>query len=139
LTLNAFIGSVVQGVTIDSTFTVASLISLAQEFHAFSSGSLVTTTLPTYESNSSVFSSLGAVIYAQQPDADQAVAQFLGQAPEPVVTPPPGPDGSPPTTTTTVTGSGGSTPSTGGTSGSGSSVPSTTTTTALSDFDPTPC
>src|SRR5664280_338638 len=140
LTLNAFIGSVVQGVTIDSTFTVASLISLAQEFRAFSSGSLVTSTLPTYESDSSVFSSLGSVIYAQQPDADQAVAQLLGQAPEPVVTPPPGPDGSSPTTTTTMTtGSGGTTPSTGGTSGSGSSVPSTTTTTALPDFDPTPC
>jgi len=39
LTLNAFIGSVVQGVTIDSTFNVAGLISLAREFHAFSSSS----------------------------------------------------------------------------------------------------
>ncbi len=40
LTLNAFIGSVVQGVTIDSTFTVSDLISLARQFHTFSSNSL---------------------------------------------------------------------------------------------------
>jgi LCP family protein required for cell wall assembly len=137
LTLNAFIGSVVQGVTIDSTFNVAGLISLAREFHSFASASLVTTTMPTYESDSSVFGYLGSVIYVQQPDADQAVAQFLGQAPEPILTPPPGPDGTPATTTTTEAGSGGSTPATNGTSSSGSS--STTTTTTVPDFDPTPC
>ena len=137
LTLNAFIGSVVQGVTIDSTFNVAVLISLAREFHQFSSSSLVTATLPTYESDSAVFGYLGAVIYVQQPDADQVIAQFLGQAPEPILTPPPDPYGSPATTTTTVAGSGGTTPATNGTSSSGSS--STTTTTTLPDFDPTPC
>jgi LCP family protein required for cell wall assembly len=137
LTLNAFIGSVVQGVTIDSTFNVAGLISLAREFHSFASASLVTTTMPTYESDSSVFGYLGSVIYVQQPDADQAVAQFLGQAPEPILTPPPNSDGTPATTTTTEAGSGGSTPATNGTSSSGSS--STTTTTAVPDFDPTPC
>ncbi len=131
LTLNAFIGSVVQGVTIDSTFTVASLVSLAREFHAFASSSLVTATLPTYGADSSVFGYLGSVLYVQQPDADQAVAQFLGQAPEPIVSPPPDPYGSPATTTTTVASSGGSTPPT--------SSSSTTTTTIPSDFDPTPC
>ena len=133
LTLNAFIGSVVQGVTIDSTFTVAGLISLAREFHAFSSSSLVTATLPTYGSDSSVFGYLGSVLYVQQPDADQAVAQLLGQAPEPIVSPPPDPYGSPATTTTTTTvaSSGGSTPPT--------SSSSTTTTTAPLDFNPTPC
>ena len=131
LTLNAFIGSVVQGVTIDSTFTVAGLISLAREFHTFSSSSLVTTTLPTYGSDSSVFGYLGSVIYVQQPDADLAIAQFLGQSPEPIVSPPPDPYGSPATTTTTVTSSGGSTPPT--------SSSSTTTTTAPPDFNPTPC
>jgi LCP family protein required for cell wall assembly len=133
LTLNAFIGSVVQGVTIDSTFTVAGLISLAREFHTFSSSSLVTATLPTYGSDSSVFGYLGSVLYVQQPDADQAVAQFLGQSPESITSPPPDPYGSPATTTTTTTvaSSGGSTPPT--------SSSSTTTTTAPSDFNPTPC
>ncbi|HEX4218072.1 MAG TPA: LCP family protein, partial [Acidimicrobiales bacterium] len=42
LTINAFIGSVVQGVTIDNTFTTAGLIDLAREFHSFSSSSLAT-------------------------------------------------------------------------------------------------
>ncbi|MGH9098055.1 MAG: LCP family protein [Acidimicrobiales bacterium] len=129
LTLNAFIGSVVQGVTIDSTFNVAGLISLAREFHAFASTSLVTATLPTYGADSDVFGYLGSVLYVQQPDADQVIAQFLGEAPEPVVTPPPDPYGSPAATTTTSTG--GSTTPTNATS--------TTTTTIPSDFDPTPC
>ena len=135
LTLNAFIGSVVQGVTIDSTFNVAGLISLAREFHAFASNSLVTATLPTYGSDSSVFGYLGSVLYVQQPDADQVIAQFLGQSPEPVVSAPPDPYGSPATTTTTTStttaSSGGSTPAT--------NAPSTTTTTIPSDFDPIPC
>ncbi|HEY1988935.1 MAG TPA: LCP family protein [Acidimicrobiales bacterium] len=136
LTLNAFIGSVVQGVTIDSTFNVAGLISLAREFHAFASTSLVTATLPTYGADSDVFGYLGSVLYVQQPDADQVIAQFLGEAPAPVVTAPPDPYGSPATTTststsTTVASPGESTPPTNATS--------TTTTTIPSDFDPTPC
>ncbi|HWD53386.1 MAG TPA: LCP family protein [Acidimicrobiales bacterium] len=134
LTLNAFIGSVVQGVTIDSTFNVAGLISLAREFHAFASTSLVTATLPTYGADSDVFGYLGSVLYVQQPAADQVIAQFLGEAPETVIAPPPDPYGSPATTTTTSTteaSSGGSTPPT--------NAPSTTTTTIPSDFDPTPC
>jgi polyisoprenyl-teichoic acid--peptidoglycan teichoic acid transferase len=134
LTLNAFIGSVVQGVTIDSTFNVAGLVSLAREFHAFASTSLVTATLPTYGADSDVFGYLGSVLYVQQPAADQVIAQLLGEDPETVVSPPPDPYGSPATTTTTTTtvaSSGGTTPPT--------NASSTTTTTIPSDFDPTPC
>jgi LCP family protein required for cell wall assembly len=131
LTLNAFIGSVVQGVTIDSTFTVAQLVSLANAFHTFSSAALATATLPTYGASSTEFSSLGSVLYAQQPEAEQAVTQLLGGSPEPVTTPPPGPDGPVPVTTTTTAGNGGTTPPT--------SAPNSTTTTVQSDFNPTPC
>ncbi len=137
LTLNAFIGSVVQGVTIDSTFTVSELVSLAREFHTFASTSLATTTLPTYSSESSVFGALGSVLYVQQPQATQVISQFLG-APAPVpTTPPPGPDGAVSTTTTTTTApsatysTGGSTPAT--------TAPAVTTTTVDTSFDPTPC
>ncbi len=136
LTLNAFIGSVVQGVTIDSTFTVSELVSLAQEFHTFASTSLATTTLPTYSSDSSVFGYLGSVLYVQQPQATQVISQFLG-APAPVpLTPAPGPDGAVSTTTTTTAPSttystGGSTPAT--------TAPAVTTTTVDTSFDPTPC
>jgi LCP family protein required for cell wall assembly len=137
LTLNAFVGSVVQGVTVDSTFTVKDLVSLARQFHGFASDSLATSTLPTYSSSSSDFPYLGALLYVQQPQADQVIAQFLGSpvAPTPA-TPPPGPYGTVVTTTTTVppttaTATGGSTPAT--------SAPSVTTTTIPTDFDPTPC
>ncbi|HEX7459007.1 MAG TPA: LCP family protein, partial [Acidimicrobiales bacterium] len=134
-TLNAFIGSVVQGVTIDSTFTLADLISLSKQFRKFASDSLATWTLPTYSSSSSEFYSLGSVLYVQQPQADQVISQFLG-GPAPVApTPPPGPYGEVTTTTTTTapttSSTGGSTPAT--------TAPAVTTTTIPVNFDPTPC
>ncbi|MGP8007299.1 MAG: LCP family protein, partial [Acidimicrobiales bacterium] len=132
LTLNAFIGSVAQGVTIDSTFTVAELVSLAEDFHTFASSSLQTATLPTYSAPSSEFSSLGSVLYVQQPQAEQAVAQLLGGPPEPVTTPPPGPDGAVSATSPTTAGS-------GGTAATGGAATSTTSTTIPTNFDPTPC
>jgi len=134
LTLNAFIGSVIQGVTIDSTFTVSELASLAQHFKGFASNSLATWTLPTYSSNSSEFYSLGSVLYVQQPQASQVISSFLG-GPAPVAfTPPPGPYGPVSTTTTTSPTSdatGGSTPTT--------TAPAVTTTTIPVNFDPTAC
>jgi LCP family protein required for cell wall assembly len=136
LTLNAFVGSVVQGVTVDSTFSVSDLISLARQFHNFSSSALATATLPTYSSNSSEFGYLGSVLYVQEPQAQQVISQFLGQAPDTAVSAPPGPYGAVSSTTTTSTvpryaSPGGSTPST--------STSSSTTTTIETDFDPTPC
>ncbi len=103
LTLNAFVGSVVQGVTVDSTFTVSDLISLARQFHTFSSNALATATLPTYSAYSSEFGYLGSVLYVQQPQARQVITQFLGGPPDTPFTPPPGPYGVVPTTTTTTT------------------------------------
>ncbi len=135
LTLNVFVGSVVQGVTVDSTFTVSDLISLARQFHTFSSTSLATATLPTYSHYSSAFSSLGDVLYVQEPQATAVITQFLGGPPDTAATPPPGPYGVVPTTTTTTlppeSTLAGSTPAT--------SAPSSTTTTVETDFDPTPC
>jgi len=133
LTLNAFIGSVVQGVTIDSTFTFSDLVSLSQHFRSFASDSLATLTLPTYSASSSRFYALGSVLYVQQPQADQVISEFLG-GPAPVaLTPPPGPDGVAATTTVppTTYSTGGSTPAT--------TAPAVTTTTIQTDFNPTPC
>jgi LCP family protein required for cell wall assembly len=132
LTLNAFIGSVVQGVTIDSTFTVSELLSLARQFHTFASQSLATATMPTYSAYSSEFGSFGAVLYVQQPEAEQVMTQFLGQPPDTAFTPPPGPYGVVPATPTTTS------PTTGG-STPGTHATSETTTTVETDFDPTPC
>jgi LCP family protein required for cell wall assembly len=138
LTLNAFIGSVVQGVTIDSTFSASDLISLARQFHTFASQSLATATLPTYSADSSEFGYLGSVLYVQQPQASQVISQFLGQAPEPAPTPAPGPYGVVSTTTTTSTAPTTTTTSTHG-STPGTSASTSTTTTIETDFDPTPC
>jgi LCP family protein required for cell wall assembly len=132
LTLNAFIGSVVQGVTVDSTFSVSDLISLARQFHTFASNSLATATLPTYSAASSEFASLGDVLYVQQPQASQVITQFLGETPDAAPTPPPGPYGVVSTTTTTTA------PTTHGTTPS-TTASSDTTTTIETDFDPTPC
>ena len=135
LTLNAFIGSVVQGVTIDSTFTISELVSLTQQFRKFASTNLATATLPTYAASSSEFASYGAVLYVQQPQANQVISQFLGTPVPAAGTPPPGPYGVESTTTTTAppatSSSGGSTPST--------SATSVTPTTVDTSFDPTPC
>jgi len=134
LTLNAFIGSVVQGVTIDSTFTVNELVSLARQFRTFASTSLQTATLPAVGSNSTDFGYLGSVLYVQQPQASQVISQFLG-GPAPVpLTPPPGPYGVRSTTTTVPPTS----YSTGG-STSATTAPAVTTTTIATNFDPTPC
>ncbi len=130
LTLNAFIGSVAQGVTIDSTFTVAELVALARQFHTFASQSLATATMPTYSAYSSEFADLGDVLYVQQPQANQVITQFLGGPPEAALTPPPGPYGVVPTTTTTVP-PGETTPPT--------AAVAETTTTIQTNFDPTPC
>ncbi len=133
LTINAFIGSVVQGVTVDSTFTVRDLVSLASEFHTFSSNSLATATLPTYSASSSEFASLGDVLYVDQSLAASVIQQFLGGPPEAALTPPPGPYGpvSATTTTTYPSSAGGTTPPT--------SAETSTTTTIDTSFDPTPC
>jgi LCP family protein required for cell wall assembly len=132
LTLNAFIGSVVQGLTIDSTFNVSDLVSLARQFHTFASNSLATATLPTYSEASDVFGYLGDVLYVQEPQAQAVITQFLGGPPDTATTPPPTPyGGESTTTTTTVPSTGGSTP--------GTSAESSTTTSIETDFDPTPC
>jgi LCP family protein required for cell wall assembly len=145
LTINAFIGSVVQGVTIDSTFTVSELVSLAREFRTFASTSLATATLPTYSSDSSEFGYLGSILYVQQPQANQVISQFLN-APAPVPqTPPPGPYGtrssttSTTTTTTTTTTMPHSSYSSGGSTPATTAPAVTTTTTIQTNFDPTPC
>ncbi len=142
LTLNAFIDSVVQGVTIDSTFTISELVSLTQEFRSFASASLATATLPTYSANSTEFGYLGSILYVQQPQADQVISQFLHGTPPVPATPPPGPYGTVSTTTTTTTTTTtppGSAP-TYSTGGSTSSTTATAATTTIeTSFDPTPC
>jgi LCP family protein required for cell wall assembly len=137
LTLNAFIGSLVHDITVDSGMSSGTMISLAQRYHAFSGSSLQTFTLPTVGAYSSV---AGDVEVVQEAQAQQVISQFLGGQPTTVVTPPLDQYGSPlqvPSTTTPAPSGSGSSTGTGSSTGSGSgssqSVPGT------GSFNPTPC
>ena len=99
-------------------------------------GEIIETSIQNFFKMLADEASYGAVLYVQQPQANQVISQFLG-GPAPVAaTTPPGPYGVEPTTTTTTappgtySGGGGTTPTT---------ASSETTTTIETDFDPTPC
>ncbi len=109
------------------------LISLAQRFHAFSGSSLKTLTLPTSGASSDV---AGSVEVVQEPAASQMIAQFLGTAPDAVVTPPLDAYGEPVTVPSTVPSSATSAPTSG--TGAGTTSP-TTTVPGQGPFNPTPC
>jgi LCP family protein required for cell wall assembly len=91
LTVNAFLGSIVHDVTIDNTFTLGDLLSLSQRYHAFSSGSLQSYTLPTYSVG--YYGSFGDVLFVKEPDAQNMITEFLGSPPLQPTTPPIAPSG----------------------------------------------
>ena len=121
LKVNAFLDSIVHDITKDNAMSSSTLISLAQRFHAFSGSALKTLTLPTLGASSDV---AGSVEVVQEPAARQMIAQFLGTAPDAVVTPPLDAYGEPVTVPSTVPGSATSAPTSG--SGAGSTSPTTT-------------
>jgi LCP family protein required for cell wall assembly len=129
LTVNAFLGSIVNDITKDDAMGTSMLLSLAQRFHAFSGSALKTFTLPTLGASSAV---AGSVEVVQEPAALQVISQFLGTSPETVVTPPLDAYGSPvnvPSSTTTAPAS---------ISGGGAPSPPTPQP-GTGPFNPTPC
>ncbi len=137
LTVNAFIGSVHEGVTIDDSFGFNQLIGLALTYHSFDPTNLQGQTLPTEAANG--FGDLGDVLTVQQPEAQQMLVNIFGSLPAPT-NPPPDAEGNPNPppviTPTTVPPASSGTPASG--SGSGS-APTTTTTVPPPSFDPTTC
>ena len=135
LRLNAFLGSIVHDITKDDAMSSGELISLAQRYHAFSGSSLKTYTLPTLGASSS---QAGSVEVVEQPQAQQVISQFLGAAPDDVVTPPLDAYGSPVTIPSSTTAPSSSRSS--GSSGQGGSTPTTTTPPpGTGSFNPTVC
>ncbi len=118
LTVNAFMGSVHQGVTIDDGFGLNELIGLALTYHSYNPAGLVGQTLPTVPVNG--FGGLGDVLTVDQPAAQQLLVNVFGSSlttptnpppnasgrpePPPAVTPtpPPAATGTPAPTTTTA-------------------------------------
>jgi LCP family protein required for cell wall assembly len=144
LTVNAFIGSIHEGVTIDDGFGINELIGLALDYRSFDPGALQAQTLPTEAAND--FGDLGDVLTVQQPEAQQMLVNTFGSDLTAPTNPPPDTAGDPnppptitPTTVappspTTAAGKGGSSAGSGSSSGA-----TTTTTTAPPSFNPTPC
>ncbi|HUC36750.1 MAG TPA: LCP family protein [Acidimicrobiales bacterium] len=132
LTINSFIGSIVNDITVDTGMSSGTMLSLAERYHAFSGSSLNTYTLPTageYSGNA------GDVEVVQEPAAQQMLTQFLGTQPGPVTTAPLDAGGSPISVPSTTTPG----PSQGSSSPSASGPATSTTAPSTPPFDPTPC
>jgi hypothetical protein len=140
LTLNAFIGSVVHDVRIGG-LSSSDLLSLAVKYHGFAGSSLRTATVPTFGAGSAA----GSVEVVEEPQAQQVIAQFLGDASNPVVTPPLDGYGSPVTAPTGSSSRSSSSPSAAPSRGTSSSNGGTRAATApitqaaLPAYDPKPC
>ena len=133
LTVNAFIGSIHEGVIIDDGFGFNELIGLALTYHSFNPDNLQTQTLPTVASDA--FGGLGDVLTVDQPAAQEMLVNIFGSSLTTPTNPPPDANGDveqpPPVTTTTAAPA---SPST--------STPAATTTPTTApppSFDPTPC
>ena len=137
LTVNAFIGSVHEGVTIDDGFGFNQLIGLALTYHSFDPANLQAQTLPTEAANG--FGDLGDVLTVQQPEAQQMLVNMFGSDLQTPTNPPPDAAGDPnPPPTVTPTTVAPASPSTPSSSGSASAT-TTPTTAAPPSFNPTPC
>ena len=133
LTVNAFIGSIHEGVIIDDGFNFNELIGLALTYHSFNPDNLQTQTLPTVSSDA--FDGLGDVLTVDQPTAQQMLVNIFGSSLTTPTNPPPDangyPEPPPPDTTTTV--------APASPSSSTPAAPTTPTTAPPPSFDPTPC
>jgi LCP family protein required for cell wall assembly len=141
LTVNAFIGSIHEGVTIDDGFGINELIGLALDYRSYDPGNLQAQTLPTEAAND--FGDLGDVLTVQQPEAQQMLVNTFGSDLQTPTDPPPDaagePNPPPPVTTTTVAPAPPTTAASGKSSGGAAPAPTTTPTTAPPSFNPTPC
>ena len=76
LAISSFLSAIPQGIAIDDTFGYNELLGLALKFHSFNPSTMAAYTLPTY---SAVSSSLGDVLFVQQPTAQQILVKIFGQ------------------------------------------------------------
>jgi anionic cell wall polymer biosynthesis LytR-Cps2A-Psr (LCP) family protein len=134
LTVNAFLSSIHEGVTIDDGFGFNQLIGLALDYRSFDPADLEGQTLPTEAAND--FGDLGDVLTVDQPAAQQMLVDIFGSSLVTPTNPPPNANGvpEPPPTVTTTTAPPTTTPS----KTTPTTAPATTTTTAPS-FNPVPC
>jgi LCP family protein required for cell wall assembly len=144
LALNAFLGSLPQGITIDNTFTLRELIGLALKFHGYNTATMKTYTMPEVPATVN-----GADLeFVEQPYAQQLLVSIFGSSLRRPTNPPPNtalqtpqpPNVAVATTTTTLRVT--TTSKKPKHPVSTTTAPTTTTTNptlALPIFDPVPC
>ena len=103
LTLNAFLGSIPQGIILDSKFGLNEMIGLAMAYHSMDPETIRTQTLPTLAAYGTKW---GAVLYVDQPAAQQMLVDVFGSQLKSPSSPPPNKflqTPQPPSVTTTST------------------------------------
>ncbi|HEY1761089.1 MAG TPA: LCP family protein [Acidimicrobiales bacterium] len=137
LTINSFLSQLPQGVTLDNNFSLNELIGLAVRFHSINANAIRTYTLPTVAATNST---LGDVLFVDQPSAQQLFAQIFGSELKAPTNPPPNTalqTPQPPTVATTVPKK---IPTTSTTTKHAKATTTTTNPTlAQPSFDPKPC
>jgi LCP family protein required for cell wall assembly len=136
-TINAFLGSLHEGVTIDDKWGFNETIGLALNYRSFDPSQLAGQTLPTV--SSTAFGGLGDVLTVNQPATQQMLVNIFGSTLQTPTNPPPDANGvphEPPTITPTTV-----TPTTATTVAHGGNAAATTTptTTPPPSYNPTNC
>lgn len=136
LTINAFLGSLPQGIIIDTHLSLGDLIGLAEDFHSIDPTTIKTLTLPTFSTG--YVTPWGDVLFVQQPTAQEMLASVFGRELTSPTSPPPNTalvPTPPPDLSAT-----GSASATAGASGAASSSSTTTVSQPPTPtFDPKPC
>ena len=138
LTVNAFIGSLHEGVTIDDGWGFNELIGLALNYRSFDPSQLAGQTLPTV--SSTAFGGLGDVLTVTQPTTQQMLVDIFGSSLQTPTNPPPDVNGvphQPPTITPTTVAP--TTVAGGGHAAGSPSATTTPTTTPPPSYNPTNC
>lgn len=135
LQLNAFLGSLPQGIEIDKTFSLSEMVGIAEDFHSITPNTIVTDTLPTLTGGD--VTPYGDVLFVNEPAAQQLLVSIFGNELTTPTAPPPNETFVPITPATLTQASSATSTS------SGSSTPTNAYTTTELDttppYDPTPC
>jgi LCP family protein required for cell wall assembly len=132
LTLNAFLGSIPQGIVIDTHLSLSDMIGLAEDFHSINPTTIKTLTLPTMTHG--FVTPWGDVLFVDQPAAQQMLVSVFGSQLTTPTSPPPN-TALVPTQPPDVSGS---TASSSAPSTAAAAAPSTSTTTPTTSPPPPP-
>ncbi|MGH8981776.1 MAG: LCP family protein, partial [Acidimicrobiales bacterium] len=135
LQLNAFLGSLPQGIQVDQTFSLSEMVGVAETFHSITPNTIATYTLPTLTGGN--VTGYGDALFVNQPADQQLLVSIFGNELETPTAPPPDETLQPEAPPATVT------PSTTTSSSGGATAPSNSYSSTELDttptYDPTPC